>query len=320
MTNSALKIWSNVRYDDAAMQLLRAGAAHHQLVVTDVNDASALADADVAFGQPDVEAVKQSLQNGRLRWVHLDSAGYDRYDNDAVRASLRARGAALTNSSAVYDEPCAQHALAMMMGLARRIPQARDRQTGDHGWPMMELRAETYLLNGQTTLLLGFGAIARRLIELLAPFHMNLIAVRRRPTGDEPIPVIAEAELDAHLARADHVVNLLPASEATRHFVNAARLAAMKPGAVFYNIGRGGTVDQTALQGALTSGKLAAAYLDVTDPEPLPPDHPLWTAPNCYITPHTAGGHIGERDRQVRHFLENLRRFTAGEPLRDRVF
>jgi phosphoglycerate dehydrogenase-like enzyme len=320
MANSALKIWSNVRYDDAAMQLLRAGAANHQLVVTDVKDASALAEADIAFGQPDVEAVKRSLQGGRLRWVHLDSAGYDRYDNEAVRVALGARGAVLTNSSAVYDEPCAQHALAMMMGLARRIPQARDRQIGDRGWPMMELRAETYLLNGQTALLLGFGAIARRLVELLAPFRMNLIAVRRQPTGDEAIPVITEEELDAHLPRADHVVNLLPMSEATRHFVNAARLAAMRPGAVLYNIGRGGTVDQTALLDALTSGKLAAAYLDVTDPEPLPPDHPLWTAPNCYITPHTAGGHIGERDRQVRHFLENLRRFVAGEPLHNRVF
>ncbi|MEP7338909.1 MAG: D-2-hydroxyacid dehydrogenase [Acidobacteriota bacterium] len=320
MTNSALKIWTNVRYDDAAMQLLRAGTAEHQLIVTEAKDAAALAEADVAFGQPDVDAVKQALRQGQLRWVHLDSAGYDRFDNDELRAALTARDAVLTNSSAVFDEPCAQHALAMMMSLARRIPQARDRQIGDHGWPMMELRAETYLLNGQTALLLGFGAIARRLVELLAPLHMNLIAVRRRPTGDEAIPVIAEDELDAHLPRADHVINLLPMSAATRHFVNAARLAVMKPGAIFYNIGRGGTVDQTALLAALESGKLAAAYLDVTDPEPLPPDHPFWTSPNCFITPHTAGGHIGERDRLVRHFLENLRRFTAGETLTDRVF
>jgi phosphoglycerate dehydrogenase-like enzyme len=225
MTNSTLKIWSNVRYDDAAMELLRAETAQHQLIVTEAKDGAALAEADVAFGQPDVEAVKQSA---RLRWVHLDSAGYDRFDNDEVRAALGMRGAVLTNSSGVYDEPCAQHALAMIMSLARRIPHARDRQLGDHSWPMMELRAETYLLNGQTALLLGFGAIARRLVELLTPLRMNLIAMRRRPTGDEAIPVIAEGELDAHLPRADHVVNLLPMSAATRHFVNAARLAAMK--------------------------------------------------------------------------------------------
>ena len=93
----------------------------------------------------------------------------------------------------------------------------------------------------------------------------------------------------------------------------------MKPGAVFYNIGRGTTVDQDALGEALRSGRLRAAYLDVTDPEPLPPEHPLWTTPNCVITPHTAGGHDNEWTRLVQHFLANLRRHEAGQPLLDRV-
>ena len=97
------------------------------------------------------------------------------------------------------------------------------------------------------------------------------------------------------------------------------RFAAVRPGAIFYNVGRGGTVDQHALLGALESGKLGAAYLDVTVPEPLPADHPLWTAPRCYITPHTAGGHSDEHERFVAHFIENLQRYTAGEPLLDRV-
>lgn len=94
----------------------------------------------------------------------------------------------------------------------------------------------------------------------------------------------------------------------------------MKPGAILYNIGRGSTVDQAALLDALESKRLAAAYLDATEPEPLPPSHLLWSAPNCFITPHTAGGFIGEKERLVRHFLDNLRRFIAGEALRDRVF
>ena len=93
----------------------------------------------------------------------------------------------------------------------------------------------------------------------------------------------------------------------------------MKRGAVFYNIGRGTTVDQDALGEALRSGQLRAAYLDVTDPEPLPPEHPLWTTPNCVITPHTAGGHADEWVRLVKHFLVNLRRHEAGQPLLDRV-
>jgi phosphoglycerate dehydrogenase-like enzyme len=93
----------------------------------------------------------------------------------------------------------------------------------------------------------------------------------------------------------------------------------MKEGAVFYNIGRGTTVDQEALVGALNGGRLAAAWLDVTDPEPLPPTHPLWTAPNCHITPHTAGGHNDEFHRLVGHFLGNLDRYVRGETLKDRV-
>jgi phosphoglycerate dehydrogenase-like enzyme len=101
--------------------------------------------------------------------------------------------------------------------------------------------------------------------------------------------------------------------------MNAPRFAAMKRGAIFYNVGRGGTVDQDALLAALEREQLGAAYLDVTVPEPLPHDHPLWSAPRCYITPHTAGGHSDEHERFVQHFLDNLKRFTAGEALMDRV-
>jgi phosphoglycerate dehydrogenase-like enzyme len=101
--------------------------------------------------------------------------------------------------------------------------------------------------------------------------------------------------------------------------VNADRLSAVKHGTVFYNVGRGTTVDQDALLAALKSGQLSAAYLDVTDPEPLPTEHPLWTTPNCYITPHSAGGHKTEQERLVQHFLDNLRRFEKGETLQDRV-
>lgn len=315
-----MNIWSNVKYADAAMRMLGEVTAGHQLTLTaGLSEAEAretLASADIAFGQPDAAAVRDSSS---LRWVHLDSAGYDRFDNDAVRAALNSRGAVLTNSSSVYDEPCAEHLLAMMMALARRLPQAAVVQRESRAWPMMELRAESYLLRGQTALLLGYGAIIRRLAELLAPFRMNLVAVRRNKAGDEPIKVITEAELGAHLPHADHVVSALPANAGTEKFVNAARLGAMKRGAIFYNVGRGSTVDQDSLLEALKSGHLAAAYLDVTTPEPLPPSHPLWAAPNCHITPHTAGGHADEKERLVRHFAENLHCFLSGEPLNDRI-
>ena len=101
--------------------------------------------------------------------------------------------------------------------------------------------------------------------------------------------------------------------------MNAATFSRMKPGAIFYNIGRGGTVDQSALLSALDRGHVRYAYLDVTEPEPLPPEHPLWAHPNCFITPHTAGGSIDEFERLATHFLGNLRRFEDGQTLVNRV-
>jgi phosphoglycerate dehydrogenase-like enzyme len=148
---------------------------------------------------------------------------------------------------------------------------------------------------------------------------MKVVAMRRSPRGDEGIPTITAENLREALVVADHVINILPDNAASVHFISAERLGWMKPGAVFYNIGRGTTVDQQALAESLQSGHLGAAWLDVTDPEPLPDDHPLWNAPNCYITPHTAGGHQNESETLVRHFLENLKRFIADRPLRDRI-
>jgi phosphoglycerate dehydrogenase-like enzyme len=304
-----MKIWTNVNYSEAAMNVFSAGIAAHELV-TDVSAAEAV------FGFTGPEHHQDAPH---LRWIQVPAAGYEKFDTAEGRAWLKERGIALTNSSSVYNEPCAQHVLAMLMALARRIPQACALQAGDHSWPQWTERAEIYLPNGKTVLLLSYGAIARRLCELLAPLQMNVIAVRRTPTGDEPIKTITAAELPDYLPIADHVINILPANPATTNFMNAERFAQMKRGAIYYNIGRGTTTDQEALVAALQSGQLSYAYLDVTNPEPLPPEHVLWTTPNCYLTPHTAGGHHNEHERLVRLFLENLRRLTAGEELLDRI-
>ena len=184
---------------------------------------------------------------------------------------------------------------------------------------MNDLRARSPLLSGQTVLLLGFGAIALRLVELLQPLHMNVMAIRRKVSGREPVQVHDISQLETLLPLADHIVNILPANDQTANYLDARRLASLKRGAIVYNIGRGSTLDQEALREELISGRLAAAYLDVTNPEPLPPDHPLWTTPNCFITPHSGGGHSNEKERQVNHFLNNLRRFERGEELVNRV-
>jgi phosphoglycerate dehydrogenase-like enzyme len=112
---------------------------------------------------------------------------------------------------------------------------------------------------------------------------------------------------------------MMPANDETKGWVNARRLDCLRPGTRFYNIGRGTTMDQNALLEALRTGRVGAAYLDVTDPEPLPPAHPLWKAPNCYITPHIAGGRWDQGMALVEHFLQNLAAFEAARPLLDRV-
>jgi phosphoglycerate dehydrogenase-like enzyme len=186
-------------------------------------------------------------------------------------------------------------------------------------WRAAEHRIRCHLLGGQTALILGFGAIARRLVELLQPFRMNLTAVRRTVSGSEPIRTLPFSRLSELVPLADHVINILPSNASTDGLFDAELIGRMKPTAMFYNIGRGTTVVQAALQRALERNAIAGAYLDVSDPEPLPPDHALWKLPNCWITPHTAGGHADEFERIVRHFLENLRRFEAGESMLNRI-
>jgi phosphoglycerate dehydrogenase-like enzyme len=206
-----------------------------------------------------------------------------------------------------------------MLAQSRRLPEALRTRVAAGTPEYIRLRGLSRSLVGDQVLLLGLGAIARRLIELLAPFRMKIVGLRRKRVGNEPVPVITPAELPAALATADHVVNILPDNADSRNFVDAKFLKSMKRGAVFYNIGRGTTVAQEALAEALRSGHLGAAWLDVTDPEPLPEGHPLLSAPNCFSTPHTGGGHQNESESLVRHFLDNFHRFQDGLPLLDRV-
>jgi phosphoglycerate dehydrogenase-like enzyme len=329
VTPAPLTIWCNLPLPPPARAALAAGLRQHRLAwATNIAPSNlftgrpdpALGEADIAFGQPEAG---QCADLSRLRWIHLSSAGYAPFDTAAVKAALTARAAPLSNSSSVFAEPCAQHVLALLLADARRLREAWDDQRGAHAWPKRSIRQTSRLLRGQRVLLVGMGSIARRLGELLAPFGLAVTGVRRRPRPEDAalpgLTVVAVDQIDQHLPDADFVVNLLPGNAESRHFFAAARFAAMKPGAVFVNIGRGSTVDHDALGAALADGRLGAACLDVTDPEPLPPEHPLWSAPRCVITPHTAGGHADEPDRLVAHFLANLERYDRGLALRDRI-
>jgi phosphoglycerate dehydrogenase-like enzyme len=320
-----MTLFSDLALSGIAQSLLREGVRPHTLIEARRPTASVLAkaeldpaflDAEVAFGQPDLDAIRAST---RLRWIHLTSAGYTRYDTPAFRDLARERSLVVTNSSHVYAQPCAEHVFAFLMAQSRCLPAQLASSTPNGSAEWLHLRAIPRSPRGQHVLILGFGTIARYLLPMLAPFDMRVTALRRNPRGNEGVPTVTPDQLAALLPEVDHVINILPDNADSRGFIDAAFLAALRPGAVYYNIGRGTTTDQAALDQALRSGHLAAAWLDVTDPEPLPTEHPLRSAPNCFITPHTAGGHHGEAEALVGHFLANLERYAAGQSLLDVV-
>jgi phosphoglycerate dehydrogenase-like enzyme len=249
----------------------------------------------------------------------VTTAGYTRYDTPEFREAFKTRGAAFSNVSQVYADSCAQHLLAQMLAFGRRLLPSYKDQLTTRAWEYTNRRYESRLLTGQNVLMLGYGAIGHRLAELLAPFEMKLTAVRRQTRSEGKVRIIPEELVSTALGQADHVVNILPDNPSTRQYVNARRLSCCKPGVRFYNVGRGSTVDERALIEALRSGRIAEAYLDVFETEPLPADSPFWDAPNCYITPHTGGGRHDQDEAVVKHFLANLEAFVHGKPMVDRI-
>ena len=324
----SLIVWTNHGFRPEAFATFQRGleSAGHRLMVSPSASASVLAagrpdptleQADVVFGQPDLA---HSLRCPRLRFIELSSAGYTRYDRADFRQAMSTRGIPVTNASGVFADPCAQHVLAQMLALVRNLPPQLRNQDGPRAWRYLEDRFTNGVLSNQRVLMLGFGAIGRRLAELLRPFGTHVTAFRRKPTTDGDVEIINESGLAVALASADHVVNILPETSQTIGWTTAERFAQMKQGARYYNIGRGTTMDQAALIETLNSGHLGGAYLDVMVPEPLPPDHPLWTAKNCFITCHIGGGTGDQDDKLARHFLHNLDAFLTGKPLLDRIF
>lgn len=256
-------------------------------------------------------------QDSRLRWVHTGGAGVEHLP----LAALRQRGIVVTNNSGVHVPNMPEHVLALMLAFARRLPTLLRAQAA-HEWRDEATHREVFELAGQTVLLVGMGDIGLGLGERAAALGMRVTGLRRRT--DQPAPPFVERvfgldDLYAALADADHVAISLPQTRETVGMVDAAAFAAMKPGAFLYNVGRGSIVDGDALADALRSGQLAGAGLDVTEPEPLPADSPLWDMENVIITSHTSGASPHVWDRGVEIVAENIRRWRAGEPLHNEV-
>jgi phosphoglycerate dehydrogenase-like enzyme len=252
----------------------------------------------------------------KLRWIHAPSAAV----HELLFADLVNSDVLVTNSREVHGPVVAEHVMALILALAKKIPQAALLQQ-KHIWGQEAMWNEGVPpreLAGATLGLIGVGSIGRRVARMAAAMGMRVIAVREHvekgsPEGVEA--VFAPAALDEMLRQSDYVVLAAPLIAATQGLINADRFAVMKPGACLINVGRGPQVDEAALVEALRSRRIAGAALDVFECEPLPADSPLWGVENLLITPHTAGLTDKLWHRHYELFSDNLRRYLARQPL-----
>jgi phosphoglycerate dehydrogenase-like enzyme len=249
----------------------------------------------------------------RLRWIHSTGSGMD----DFVSPALAERDLLLTNAAGAYAPAMAEFALAAMVMLARDLPGLLDAQRERRWIERTDPRGSN--LGGQQLGIVGYGAIGRNLATICKAVGMRVWATRRTPlfASAEPLDRLLPAEdLAALLAASDFVVIAASENTTTRGMLGEEELSAMKTGAFLVNVARGGLIDQTALAAALRSGKLGGAVLDVTSPEPLPPESELWDAPNLCITPHISGDTQQGWQQGVDFFCANLRQYVAGHPER----
>lgn len=275
----------------------------------------ALERAEVIIGGTAAENI---IKAKNLKWFQCTNAGVDNYL--PLRELFETR-AVLTNMSGAFGKAISEWALTMTLALCKRLQVYRDLQNEacwkDMGWQLTP--------RGKNLLILGTGNIGSETAKLFRPFGCNITGMRRTPRAlpENFDAMITPAELDAALPEADIVICALPGTPETVKLLNAERLALLKPEAVLINVGRGSLIDCEALAARLEAGLLWGAALDVTDPEPLPADHPLWRCTNAIVTPHITGSTFGHSEiteqTTFRICRENLERYLKGEPLMNRV-
>ncbi len=271
-----------------------------------------LATAEIVFGPiPPADAARAP----KLAWVQLQSAGCEPYTLPGSPFPMER--IALTTASGVYDMPIAEHVIGMMLGHTRGLFRYARLQTAGR-W--VRGHQVTRDFSGSTVGVIGLGSIGAAVAVRARALGARVLGLRRNPAADDPVDAVYTPDrLHEMLALCDFVALCLPATVDTRHIIDAAALAVMQPHAFLVNIGRGSAIDTDALVAALRANRLGGAGLDVTDPEPLPDGHPLWAMDNVLITPHVSGGSPSDDARIHALFLDNLRRYAAGQPLFNRV-
>ena len=275
-------------------------------------DPAVVEGATVVLGCPPVDVLSNSPT---LKWLQTWSAGVDMY----LRPGALPEGVMLTSAVGAYGPSVAEHLFACLLSLLKRLPQYRDGQRARRWTDLGTVKS----LFDATVLVVGAGDIGQRFAALCQAMGAHTVGLKRTPcTPPAGLHEVHTLDaLDSWLPRADVVALALPQAPATIHIINQHRLDLMRDDAILLNGGRGSAIDPQALAETLRVGKLWGAALDVTEPEPLPADSPLWEIDNLILTPHVAGGlHLeSTRERIVAIALENLHHYLAGEPLRNRM-
>jgi phosphoglycerate dehydrogenase-like enzyme len=276
-----------------------------------------IADTDVFIGwslRP-----QQFVAAKKLRWIHSPAAAV----HQLMFPELIQSNVMVTNSTGIHGPVVAEHGIAVLLALAKRLPQAMQYQAKKF-WSQDQLwheRPRPREVADTTVVVIGMGGIGREFTARAKALGMKVLAIRENPAkgADGADAVYSPAQLDDVLPQADYVLLCTPVTPATTSIINAARLSKMKPDAYLINVGRGPLVDEAALLEALQDRRIAGAALDVFNEEPLPAASPFWSLDNLLITPHTAA--VTERlwDRHYKLIAENMKRFLAGERLLNEV-
>jgi len=271
------------------------------------------------IGEADVLVVTGLWRNdllaraARLRFIQSISAGTDQYS----RPLLKERGVRLASAQGANERAVAEHAMALILALARRLPEARDNQARRRWRGMIgEIGQREEEIGGKTLLIVGLGRIGGRLARLAKAFDMRVIGLRRNPgSGGDADEVQGIERLSALLPEADIVALTCPLTPETEGLIGRDALARMKPSSYLVNVARGRCVEEPSLIAALQEGRIAGAALDCFAAEPLPESSPLWAFDNVLITPHSAGETRRYEDNILDLLMENLERLWAGEAM-----
>jgi len=267
--------------------------------------------AEILFVNDFKTRLLREVGPGNLRWIQTSSIGVDAFLTEEIVNS----DIVFSNSRGVCERPIAEWILGVLLMFTKDLRRTIELQQ-EHRW----LHRETESLLGRKVLVVGPGPVGRETVLLLRAAGMDVTIVGRSAREDPALGRIeAFSDLDARLGEVDDVILTVPLTEESRGMFNAERLRRMRPGSRIVNVGRGPVLVAEDLLAAIDSGHLGGAALDVFDQEPLPADSPLWDRSNILVSPHASGDLIGWRGRVVELFAENLKRWQAGEPLRDVV-